>query len=66
VERDGDELWVLDVDATEDEVERGLGSTIRADVPWDVLGPGDGGNTGGDDGELGLLGGLQEGKNGLE
>jgi hypothetical protein len=44
VERDGDELWVLDVDATEDEVERGLGSTIRADVPWDVLSPGDGGN----------------------
>jgi len=66
VERDGDELWVLDVDATEDEVERGLGGTVRADGPGDVLGAGDGGHAGGDDRELGLLGGLQQGKNGLE
>jgi hypothetical protein len=66
MEGDSDELGVLDVDATEDEVECGLGSTVRADVPGDVLGSGDGGNTGGDDGELGLLGGLEQGKDGLE
>jgi hypothetical protein len=59
VERDGNKVWVLDVNAPEDEVERGLGSTVRADSPGNVLGASDGGNPGRNDRELGLLRGLQ-------
>ena len=66
VEGDGDEVLVLDVNATEDEVEGGLGGTVGADGPRNVLGAGDGGNARGDDGELGLFCGLQQRQDGLE
>lgn len=66
MESDGDEFLVLNVDATENEVEGSLGSTVGADGPRNVLGAGNGGNAGGDDGELGLLCGLQQRQNGLE
>ena len=66
VESDGDEILVLDVNATEDEVEGGLGSAVGADGPRNVLGAGDGSDTRRDDGEFGLLRSLQQWQNSLE
>ena len=66
MESDGDEILVLDVNATEDEVEGGLGSAVGADGPRNVLGAGDGSDTRRDDGELGLLCSLQQRQDSLE
>ena len=66
MESDGDEILVLDVNATEDEVESCLGSAVGADGPRNVLGAGDGSDTRRDDGEFGLLRSLQQWQNSLE
>lgn len=66
VERNGNEVRVLDVNAPEDEVERGFGSSVRADGPGNMLGAGDGGNAGRNDRELGLLRDPQQRQDGLE
>ena len=66
VESDSDQVLVLDVDTTKDEVESGFGSAVRADGPRNVLGAGDGGDTRRDDGELGLLRSLQQRQDSLE
>lgn len=66
MESDGDEILVLNVNATEDEVESGLGGAVGADSPRNVLGASDGGDTRRDDGEFGLLRSLQQRQDGLE
>ena len=66
MESDGDEILVLNVNATENEVESGLGGAVGADGPRNVLGTGDGGDTRRDDGELGLLCSLQQRQDSLE
>ena len=66
MESNGDEILVLDVNATENEVESSLGGAVGADGPRNVLGTGDGGDTRRDDSKLGLLRSLQQRQDSLE
>jgi len=66
MESQSNQVLVLNVNAAKEEVHCSLGSAIRCDRVWDVLGSGDSCDTRRDVDELWLLGCFQQGKSSLK